>query len=185
MTFVCKLLPNLQKPPQYLIDKIDLTLKPKKNNVGFYAQRQLKNWYGRNFEAAQNIRIKFCYEYECWVKENIVSEFNDASLNYVDSSDNRTSTGAHTDGTREYALLFNIKTGGPNASLCFWQEIGQDIIRPKATQGEDLSKLTLLSSYIGPTDCWYLIDGRVLHSVENMTDTRINLQVSLNYDPWQ
>lgn len=180
-----KFLPQLPHPPKELLEQIDLTARPKTNTLGSLNQRHLKNWNGRDFAAAQNVRRKFNDEFETWVRENITSDFLDAGLCYVDADENKSSTGAHTDDVRDYVIIYNILTGGPDATLCFWQENGHPIKRPRLTMGEDLAKLTLLESVVAPSHQWYLLDSKVMHSVENLVSARINLQVSLRENLWK
>jgi hypothetical protein len=127
-----------------------------------------------------NARIPFP-EFENWVKENITFHILDAGINYVtyDDPDNLPiSTGAHTDGTREFVLLWNIEAGG-DAELTFWKEKDQPLYRAPKTPGTDLSKLEFLNKTKLPENKWLLLDARILHSVENLVSTRIGLHISL------
>ena len=46
-------------------------------------------------------------------------------------------------------------------------------------QAEMLEDLDIIDQIEGPYNCWYLVNAHILHSVENLTRTRINVQVSL------
>lgn len=186
MVMTYKLLPHLPAPPEEITNSINFsTVNPENQDAFPYRRRQLTNWNGRDFEAAMNSRLRLGNHFDQWVRENLVKEFNDACVNYVDGSLEKSSTGAHCDFTRSYVLIYNIKTGGPNATLCFWQEKGQPLEREPGLQRTDLSQLDLADSIVGPNDCWYIINANVLHGVENLSESRINLQVSLNGNPWQ
>jgi len=174
------ILENVASPPQTLLDKIDRSLRPKKAELGYQTKRICHNWYGRSFNAGVNARIPFI-DFENWVKENITFHILDAGINYVtyDDPDNLPiSTGAHTDGTREFVLLWNIEAGGDAAELTFWKEKDQPLYRAPKTPGTDLSKLEFLNKTKLPENKWLLVDARILHSVENLTSTRISLQIS-------
>lgn len=174
------ILHDLPSPPKNLLDQIDTRLRPMKAQLGYQIERICYNWYGRNFKAGVNARIPFP-EFEQWVKDNISFHILDAGVNYVVYNDTKNlpiSTGAHTDGTREFVLLWNIASGGPNAELTFWKEKNQSLYRAPKTPGVDLSKLEFIGKTTLPDNKWLLLDARILHSVENLTSTRISLQIS-------
>lgn len=178
-----RLLPHLPVPPAHILQQVDFSIvNPAASDYGLYRRRSLKGWYGRDFDAAMNARIRFTENFEHWVKQNITDRYNDVGVNYVDSDESRNSTGAHCDLSRRYAVIFNVLTGGPHATLCFWQEKGQALIREPGCQCSDFDRLTLVDSVQGPKDCWYIIDAHVLHGVEHLTGPRINLQISLDYE---
>lgn len=180
-----KLLPDLPHPPDWLLDSVDCTLRPEVNDIGGIGKRILKNWRGYSGIPARNVRRKFSDEYINWIKENITPDFADASLMYCPGDHEKTSCGAHTDGTRDYVLIYNILPGGPDAGLCFWQEHGQPLIRDRYTEVGDFNQLTLVDQVKGPYNVWYLVNGRILHSSEHLSSLRLNFQVSFNTsNPW-
>lgn len=187
MTFTTyKILPHLPQVPEEIIQQIDLDHRPKINDLGYYHERQLRNWYGRDFAAMINVRTAHD-EFASWARANIISDFIDAGVNYVlyNREDGLpSSTGAHTDGTRNFTVIYNLRTGGPNAMTCFWQERNQDLYRPRKTQGEDLTELVYVDSIFIPEKTWTIIDTRILHSVEHLYSSRISLQISLDEHPW-
>lgn len=181
-----KFLPQLPPIPDDIFNSVDLDRKPTEMEIGYYRTRNLKNWYGKDMNSLVNIRTKHD-AFESWVKTNIIENIIDAGVNYVvytREDGTQGSTGAHTDGIRNYTVIYNIKTGGANACTCYWQERGEDLVRPPKTQGEDLSKLIYWDSIFIPERTWCLLDTRVLHSVEHLTSTRISFQISLNEHPW-
>lgn len=178
-----KILHQLPPVPQHLIDQVDQEFLPPENSVEYLVQRNLSNWAGYNGKAAQNRAIDPTLEFSNWVTSNISDSFSKLRLNYVDCTGNRLHTGAHTDGMRYWTLLWNIRTGGESAQLCFYQENGKPIERELKLQSEDRSKLTVIHSIAGPANCWYLINSLVLHGVENLTETRINFQIGFTSLP--
>jgi hypothetical protein len=183
MTFLYKVLDDVLPPPQWLIDTVDLDKRPDMSEIGYFHTRTLKNWNGYNLPAGVNTRQQHP-EFEKWVKENITKHIVDAGVNYVsiDSTDIARSTGAHTDGVREYVMLWDIELGGPDAELCYWQEKGHPLNRPPKTQGEDLTQLEFIDKIRLPRDKWTLVNTTVLHSVENLYSTRITFHISLLND---
>lgn len=188
MTLLFKVLENLPLPPQHLLDAIDLNLKPHVNDLGRYTQRWLVNWpFPAAGKAGKNLRMKYP-EFENWVKENIWHDIVDAGVNYttIDSTDQvPMSSGGHTDKIRNYILLYPLLMGGDDTRTVFWQEQGHPLIRPPATDAEDGSKLIMKDWITLPQNCWTMVSGNVIHSVENLYTTRITLQVSLAYNPWK
>jgi len=175
-----KVLENVSPPPYELIEKVDRTLRPTKAQLGNFHERFLTNWYGRNFKAGVNTRI-IHPELEKWVKENLTIHIVDTGVNYVPYNDILglpVSTGAHTDGTREFVLLYNIESGGEDAELTYWREKGKPLYRAPKTHGSDLSQLEFVAKTKLPEGRWLLLDTRIMHSVENLTATRISLQIS-------
>ena len=187
MTFLFRKMPDLPLPPQDLIDRVDIDSRPTTNDLGRYTQRWLVNWGDTAHKAGQNLRIKFP-EFEDWARENIYKNIVDAGINYVnidtESETGPISTGAHTDKIRDFVLLFPVLQGGDDTRLTFWQEKGQETVRPPATDVQDGNLLQMLDWITLPSDCWTLINTNVLHSVENLYSTRINLQISLRTTPW-
>jgi len=194
--FTHRVMDALPPPPQWLIDQIDLLYQPTDQavdygapggyNIGISVQRHLRNWGDTNPKAVRNKRVPHV-EFDTWARNNIHNNINDVGINYsiVESGSGCCSTGAHTDGTRNYVLLWPITQGGSQAELHFWQEKGCSVIRPWKTQGEDLAQLELLDKIRLPESQWTLAQTNILHSVENLYETRINLQISLNDNPWQ
>jgi hypothetical protein len=186
--FIYKFLPDLPAVPDEIVATVDLELKPTRMELGYYHERTLTNWYGRNFTAVTNVRIKNP-AFSDWVEKNITVDMNDAGVNYAvynrDTGQGlELSTGAHTDGSRDFALLYIIKSGGDAVTTDFWQEKGQPLRRPRRTQGEDPSLLELVESVHIPERTWIMLEGRILHSVEHLTETRIGFQVSFDHCPW-
>jgi hypothetical protein len=180
MTFLFKALDNVPTPPQWIIDGIDRNKRPNMSEIGYFATRTLKNWNGYNLPAGVNTRQAYP-EFEKWVKENVTKHIVDAGVNYVsiEPTDIARSTGAHTDGVRNYVMLWDVELGGDNAELYYWQEKGKPLHRPPKTQGEDLTQLEFIDKIRLPRGKWTLIDTTVLHSVENLHRTRISLHISL------
>ena len=180
MSIFYKVLEELPAPPQAIIAGVDQSRRPTKMEIGVYHERYLKNWYGRNFTASRNVRVKYP-DFEKWTRENLTDRFTDAGINYVniEPSPEPVSTGAHTDITRCYVLMWEIQPGGDNSKTVWWRRRGKDIWCPPEEQAEDLNELECLDSIRLPSGVWTLINTQALHSVEYLTDTRIFLQVSL------
>jgi len=180
---------DLPEPPADLIQGIDLSKNPempekeKRMELGIFVHRQIKNWDEYDYAAAANIRTKN-EQFKKWVSENITDDFVDAGVNYtvvVEKPEGlkQVSTGAHTDITRDYTLIYLLQTGGKDAPTVFWQEEGQDLLRPPKTQGTDRKTLKFVDSVTIPLHRWCIIDSRILHSVERLEENRVALQIGL------
>lgn len=184
--FIYKLLHNLPHPPQHLIDLIDFDFKPETNNISTMAKRKLVDWKGYTGPALRNMRRAeepFQSAFDKWIKENITTDYQNSSLMYCHGSgfaEGSPSTGAHTDFTRDYVLMYNVRTGGENAELTFYKEKGKELIRERGSECGNLELLEIIDSVKGPANVWYLINARVLHSVENVDRLRLNLQISFD-----
>jgi len=181
---------SLPAVPDHILSGIDFDRVPTGRDIdklGTYSRRKLVNWYGRSFDAMVNNRVDNSPEFKAWVRGNIIPNFLDVGINYViyNRDDGQaSSTGGHTDGSRNYTLIYNVRTGGERAMTCFWQEHGQPIYRERCVNSEDMSRLDLLDQVFIPEKRWAILDTRVIHSVENLYDSRISLQVSLDENPW-
>ena len=182
-----KLLPDLPKPPQELIEKIDMVYRPsidlfKPEDYDHLAVNRVEDWHDQEYDwikpmaSNKNVRYRFNDEYTKWVKENIIDVFeeNNSGVMFFDHPQL-----PHTDTTRKYVLLYNVETGGPDATLCFYREPGYPIERDRglAVNRDDLMKL---DSVVGPYNCWYILNTQVIHGIENIIARRTNFQISFN-----
>lgn len=183
-----QLLPQLPFVPDYLLKTIDFDQRPQEDDFEKRKQEFLKikkksDWNEQAYECIRpmtsnnNVRYQFNDEFIDWIKKNICQDFQykNSGIMFFDEIQL-----PHTDLTRDYVLLYNIQTGGEDARLCFWQESGEDLIRPRMTTVDRSARLKLVSEVAGPSNCWYLMNTSVLHSVENTNSVRVNLQISFN-----
>ena len=186
---------DLPPLPSYIVDSVDLNMTPcvpkpdSRMELGIFAQRHLKNWHGFDYKAAANIRTQHV-EFDQWVRKNITNDFEDAGVNWTIITErpnnlDQVSTGAHTDTSRDFTLIYLLKTGGNHVQTVFYQETDQPLLRRPRTHGEDLTKLTKLVQIEIPLHTWFIIDSRILHSVENLTHSRVAFQVGLYVNHWQ
>jgi hypothetical protein len=186
-----KLLPDLLQPPAELIEKIDMVYRPqldcfKPDNTAHLAIDKAEDWKDQEYNwikpmaSNTNVRYRFDQEYTNWVKQNIIDTFeeNNSGVMFFDHEQL-----PHTDTTREYVLLYNIETGGPNATLSFWQEDSHPVVRTRGLAIDRGPSLKLLDQINGPHNCWYIMHTQVIHSVENVSARRTNFQVSFNILP--
>ena len=137
---------------------------------------------GDTFPNGRGARYTLPKQAEEWVRRNILDEFNDTGL-YVIFGDKYHTVLPHTDQTRVLSLLYLLDPGGENTHTNFWKEDGYSVHREMKTFGTDYDKLELINTQRWPLRTWVLLNTNILHSVEELTRHRIQLQVSLNYEP--
>lgn len=125
----------------------------------------------------QNMRQRFDDDVISWLKANICDEFHAENSGVMFFDEPQL---PHTDVTRDYVLLYNLETGGSNSELCFWREKKRALRRERALAVERGPQLELIDRVQGPVDCWYILNARIIHSVENATGMRLNLQISFD-----
>jgi len=188
-----KILPDLPHPPEWMIERIDMRYRPDMDlfsptDSEYVAIGKAEDWQDQTYNwikpmaSNQNLRYRFNAEDEAWIKANIVSEFREDNSGVMFFDHEQL---PHTDTTRKFVLLYNIETGGPNATLSFWQEAGHPVNRERGLAVDRGDHMTLLEQVTGPDCCWYILDTQVLHSVEGVTERRTNLQVSFEELPNQ
>ncbi len=124
-----------------------------------------------------NVRRHFNEEFTTWIKDNVTEKFQSSNSGVMFFDEPQL---PHTDVTRDFVLLYNIETGGRNSEVCFWQEKGQPLYRERMLAVERGPHLDLVDRIHGPFDCWYIMNTRIIHSVENVSGLRINLQISFD-----
>lgn len=173
MYFECKFL-DLPQIPNNLIENI----VPGNTIRNYPGQEYIRN--GVTLTSAPSPFYTVSAELEQWIQDNICRDYNEVGIRYSYGNPESPSTVVHTDETRTYVLMYNLDNGG--GRLNFWQEWGHRVVREGRHLITDYSKIIRIGQYETPNFEWYIIDARILHSVESMKSTRINIQISLNYD---
>jgi|TARA_R110000868_G_scaffold312086_2_gene573019 hypothetical protein len=119
-------------------------------------------------------------ELEQWIKNNIVNTYANIGI----SKNIGPCLGPHLDKTRFYTLHYTIEPGGSNVQTVFYEpSTDEAILDTDKLYVTNYSKLDTVDSIIFQPRQWYAINGRQLHSVENIETMRISLQVGLMRDP--
>lgn len=133
-------------------------------------------------------RIQFGYdlgdEWKAWVKENIIEDFYATGGRYSYGKDT-TTHGAHSDAVVEntaiYKLYYILDAGGEDARTVFYQEHGHPLNRKGSWEHichcDDYSKMDVVEELRIPQGRWVLLNTNILHGVEGVTGTRLNLVV--------
>lgn len=178
--FLYKVLPHLPHPPEELLNQ-DLA-SPKINHIpqipnfegftrddGKTVSPEIKGWL-----APDNI--------DKWVQENIGPTNRGLMYRKVMIEKDRDFYPPHIDVNRKFVMLYNIVDSG--GEFCFWRQKGQDITRSMLTRAMcfDYNEMELIEKFTPPVRTWYIVNVQVLHSVENLTAIRENIQ--FNVEPW-
>ena len=172
-------------PPDWVIENAYFKLAsdaPIMNTWGEdYANRKLYHETGEFLSS--NNRVVYldepCLE---WAKKNISNETID--IRVFSSMVGRVMTGPHTDMTRKYTLLYLLKSGGPHHKSVYYKEKGDsNVSYPGRYSVTDFSQLEQLCQVQIPLNKWILLNSHVLHSVEQIQEGRISIQINMDLIP--
>ena len=174
-------------PPQKFIDlalAADPSLYKQSTKYNYYkpgkdphAVRQLTK-QGHAIEMVRIPRYVVGDEFDQWVRENLVTEFTAATI-AISHNGNGGSVGPHTDRWRNFVLIYLVQTGGDQARTNFFQQQGYPLIRDKFAIVDDYDSLELVESFQLPLNQWVILNGRILHTVDQIDHVRIAFQIEL------
>lgn len=146
-------------------------------------ERRRVRWYGTLSTGATHRRRPVSAEFETWVRQNIVTDFIDAGVSYAAGGP---TSGAHTDISRDFSLIWLLDPGGDDAALGIWRhrDPKMPLVWDRHVNFFDSDDLVNLAILPGNPGGWYLLNAKILHSVEGLSRSRVGLQVSLQNDPW-
>jgi len=128
--------------------------------------------------SAPNPFYKISAELERWIQDNICKKYNEVGIRYTHGSSEYPASIVHPDETSSCVLMYNLDHGG--GWLNFWQQWGHGVVRDDRYVINNYENVIRISQYETPNFCWYMVNTKILHSIENMKSTRINIQVSLD-----
>lgn len=194
--FVYLPLPDLPHPPQHFINRVY-------DVVGAIDLSHNNNTFGRNYDQVYldrvltkgqittTSRVQHGYpmgdDWEQWVKENIVSDYIETSLRVSLSKDQTDTHGPHCDNPDKWKLYYLVDRGinGENAVTSFYHQPGKsvEITGNSYDAGHyyvnDVDVLNPLLRVKFPLRQWIILNGLILHGVDNVGVNRTNLQVSV------
>jgi hypothetical protein len=182
-------IPGLPTPPQEFVDRsIHLAHQDVPNTaINQLDPKLLKRQVVKDGKVS-NSRIQRGYElgadWDQWVRDNIMETFVSTGGRYSDG-DNTTIHGAHVDSRYNnvpvYKLYYLVDRGGDDATTYFFQQKGHPVEREghptNITLCDDYSQLEIIDQIQFPLNQWVLLNTNILHGVENVTGSRINLVV--------
>ncbi len=164
---------NLPKIPKSLIQyDFNTTSWPVTSDIELTRKKQ-------TFNAGIYIKNTVSKELEEWCRNNIIKEWGDIGFSCI----NGPCLGPHMDQYRLYTLQYIIDTGGPEVDTVFYDAAHDKVKMLPRFKFNCYDDLVATDSYRVTSDTWCLIDGRNIHSVENIKTQRIALQISLMRNP--
>ena len=193
--FIYLELPDLPQPPQKFIDKayeLVNTVDIEKDNTilgtcyqsDYLTRKLIKNG------VEMNSRVQHGYDmgddWESWVKENIISEYIETSVR-LSVGEDTTEHGPHCDNPDKWKLYYLIDYGvdGENAVTSFYYDVGKplEITGNTCDDGHyyvnDIDRLIPVYQAKFPLGKWIILNGLILHGVQNAGIGRLNFQVSI------
>ena len=179
-------LPNLPQVPEHLLKytgempEDSIYANDKSRNLAYHGDRTLIK-HGKTFKEGMQRKGRVNEDLEPWIKENIIAEYKDIAYWHGMSP----CTGPHLDRSRFFSLIYVLEPGGTDVATVFYKARIENVaIDYDGTRVNDYDQLEIDEVfYLNPKQ-WYLFNGKsALHSVENITDMRISLQIGLMRDP--
>jgi len=137
--------------------------------------------HNQYFKNASNYTTMLDHTVLDWCHSTIGSEIIDAR--YSCTKPGLSISGPHCDQTRNFTLIYLLKTGGSKHRTVFFQEKNCDVLRVNGLRVNDYSKLDEIASIQLPLNAWTILNARVLHGIENISHGRISLQLNCTQIP--
>jgi hypothetical protein len=155
---------------QYNIDAS--AFKEKREN---HIDRLLTHYSG--IEKTAYTQTLYLNKLKLWAEHVLAEPVKD--FRYAYTTAGRARVGAHSDLSREYAIIYPLKRGSNHQSTVFYRHKTQDRMTWNRGYTHD-NYLDLIEIHRGnfPVGAWTLLNSKVLHSVENITESRHSYQIS-------
>jgi hypothetical protein len=133
---------------------------------------------GKKILHAPNLGVDLNAETENWARANIAEEFLHIQISWTPK--NRKMSGAHSDATRNYTMLYLLDTGGDDVITSFYQEKNQPVQRLNKTFVDDYDNLIKLAEIKVKPRTWTILNSTILHGVENIQHPRVAIQIGFD-----
>jgi hypothetical protein len=114
---------------------------------------------------------------EAWVEKNITDSYIRVSACATEPGFDH--SGPHRDQSRDFVLIYLLTTGGDQAVTRFWNLKTPGQLKNYYSDYRELVQIDQLKSQ---PHQWFVIDAKKIHSVENIREGRISLQISLAHE---
>ena len=163
-------------PPELIKYNLDMEQFFRGGNPG---RKLIRN--GIEFESGLNRRQEINPELEIWLRENVISDWNDVGYSRTTGPCH----GPHIDRSRFFTLQYVIETGGDKVSTVFYRARTQKLdMEPGWFYINNYDQIEPIEHQFIPTGVWVLINARNhIHSVENIESVRVSIQIGLMKDP--
>jgi hypothetical protein len=167
-----QILDHLPQVPQHFIDKIMNNI----DNLNF--DEYMK---GRRTPVAGNKmfpRSPVEDDLKDWIITHITDRGHLIDVAVTDYDNNKVALRPHTDRTREYTLMYLLKTGGDDHRTVFYKP-KDTTINVVRNMDFDYNELNEIDSIHVPLYTWTLLHAVTVHSVENIPGMRVAIQIGL------
>lgn len=127
-------------------------------------------------------RYQISPELETWVRQNIAHTWK--NIGYSRSAP--PVHGPHFDSSGFWTLQYLLQSGGDDTALVFYEPLDEllelDPV-PHKFYFSDYRKLRVTEQHVLPERQWHLFNGLEIHSVENIRQDRIALQIRFMRNP--
>lgn len=117
-----------------------------------------------------------------WTQKNISRHVQDIRLSITPPG--RSTWGPHCDRSRNWTMIYLLQTGGDDHETVFWRcRSDAEILREPGSHVNDYDLLDRIACVKIPLRTWTLLNGQILHSIENIGQGRVAIQISLQNFP--
>jgi hypothetical protein len=131
------------------------------------------------FQAGRYLRNPITQDLADWLRQNVLAEWADAGFSCIFGP----CLGPHIDQTRLYTLQYVVQTGGSAVDTVFYEAANERLKIGQRLKFSCYDDLTAVESFRATDHSWWILNGREIHSVENIQTQRIALQIGLMRDP--
>jgi len=172
-----KLLPDVSSEKETILRKHDNNITKVKMEIANQPHNNIfreVNIENKTYKHAQINFIDLGNESLKWAKNNLEKNINMFEISYTTL--NRQVSGAHTDTTEGYVLIYPVETGGAAVKTVFYKEKNCELIREGRLWYNSYEDLEVIGELILPKNKWSIFNTRVIHGVEGMEKSRVLLQ---------
>lgn len=177
---------NLPPLPDELVEQVYELVSADTLNYLDY-ERTFTTPYTKDGEIKKSLAL-FQYEtnkeINSWVYNNItrtgIANIRCSKSGGNGDGEKRDWKGPHTDSQRNYTLMYVLECGGADVQTVFYHESGETIVRDNALMPTNIDAMREIDRIKILPHTWVLLNSRILHSVDNISGTRISLQIGLS-----
>ena len=112
-----------------------------------------------------------------WVEENVTQNFIHVCTTQSDDP-TKTIVGPHIDLSRNYTILYPLRTGGDQVSTVFYR-LKSGTCPSDRQYYLDYNELEEIDRVVIPLETWCVINSKCIHSVEGIEGSRHLIQIGL------
>lgn len=176
-------LPDIPQIPDLFLTEFGRTASTKKQRLWQKkSNRMIEKPDGSTTANIDYDRWKVSKDFETWVQDHVCDRYLHVGISESDPGDFTHTHGPHVDETRDALLLWMYDPGGADVITAFWHQQGQPVIQPlRSNFLTSYHGLSLIDQQCFLSGKWYLVNGHVVHSVENIQTKRVALHISLEW----